>query len=115
MLLLAPPNSVIRTREIRQKKGGVVYVVDQSPNPTSISLCVGGIYGTEAIIAGQCGTISDDEWSIRAFVTMRRVISRHCRNVKRSFVGAEALTLAHRGARLTASVKRDRMYDLSTD
>lgn len=110
--LISPRDVDVVSRRIEQRSGVAVYAIDQAYNPESITLRVGGVFGDKAVIAGQCGTASEHEWSVAMFGKLKRAMAKQCRNVKGIFVGPEAQRLGRSGYRLTGSIGRSTEYDL---
>ena len=69
LYLLIAPDDAPQTRTVEQRNGDTRKFYDQLSHPKSVSLKAGGLLKNSlCIIAGQVGTISDDEWSIALFM-----------------------------------------------
>lgn len=103
----------IEIRSIEQRNGGQLDFVDQQSNPDTIALKSGGRFGGNVIVAGQIGTISGSDWSLRAFAIFQKEVRKQFEQVKSYHVGKEARSLLEQGWRLTANVRSPGEYDLS--
>ena len=101
-----------QVREVRLRRGGKRFLVDQLLNPESVTLRSGGAYGSDVIIAGDVGTGSRDSWSQETLRLFSDSMKTHFTQVGAYLVGPEALAQLDRGARLTASVRSSTEYDL---
>lgn len=101
----------IEIRTVPQRRGGVMYAIDEVSNPTAMILAPGGLHEENCIIVGQAMASSDN----RSQQVYRRLVSclvRGFMKVDVYYVGPEALRLWREGARLTHSEKRPIEYDL---
>jgi ribosomal protein S4 len=105
----------VTIREVPQRRGGVMYAIDQQANPTSIAFRPGGVYQHSAVIAGQAGTCTDDPTSHELANLFAREIRRQFKRIKSFFVGPEAERLLDAGYRLTIGVTTSREIDLVKD
>jgi hypothetical protein len=106
-------NTAINIRSVEQRNGTRVNFIDQQTNPDTIAIKIGGKFGSHVIVAGQIGTISDSDWSLRAYSTFKKEICKQFEKVKSYYVGEEAHNLLRAGWRLTANVRAPGEYDLS--
>lgn len=103
----------IEIRSVEQRNGTRMDLIDQQANPDTVVMKAGGKFGSNIIVAGQIGTISDSEWSLRAFAVFQKEIRQQFEKVKSYYVGDEAHKLFRDGWRLTANVRAPEEYDLS--
>ena len=103
----------IKVRSVRQQKGGRRYFVDQLKNSDTVVLRFGGQFEGRVMIAGHIGTISESDWSLKAFVIFQKEIRKHFVRVKSYYVGGEAHRLLVDGWRFTWNVASPKEYDLS--
>jgi hypothetical protein len=113
--LVADRMESIKVRPVPQYGGGMKYAIDQKNNPKTIVFWPGGMFGETCVIAGNVGTISDDEASLAIFKLFSKEIKRQFEKIKSFHVGKEAGGLLNKGWRLTSSVKSPRSYDLKRD
>jgi hypothetical protein len=105
----------IQTRSVEQRKGGHTKFVDQQSNPDTVVLKPGGRFEGNIIIAGQIGTVSETEWSLRAFSVFQKEVRKQFKKVKSYYVGRDARRLFDEGCRLTANARSPEEYDLSLE
>lgn len=110
--LLVPANIPPLEREVSQRAGGVRSVFDQLSAPESVYLRPGGAHGDEVVIAGQLGTISEAEWSLRLCRVLAKLVRRRFEKVGSFYVGSDAARVLDGGGRLTARVRAPKEYDL---
>lgn len=109
--LVYPKENKPRPRPISQKAGGTRYAYDQQANPESVVVKPGG-WNDGFVIAGQIGTVSDHENSVRIYNQLARQIRRKFKKVASYYVGPAAEVKMRNGARLTYSRKAPKEYDL---
>lgn len=106
----------LSVRKIPQRKGGVMYSVDQDTNPKSVVFWPGGLYKNEALVCGHIGTISESSESVDLYDAFCAALLKGFTKIKSYHVGPEALRLLETGWRLvTISVRSPREYDLRRD
>lgn len=108
-------NMEVIIRDIPQRKGGILYAVDQKENPKSIELTLGGIYKGEknTLVMSRTANTSDD-------VLSKSIYKELTKNIKKDFkkydsmewVGPEAEEKLKEGWRLVQDAKRSADYDL---
>lgn len=103
----------IEIRSVEQRNGTRMDLIDQQTNPDTVVMKAGGKFRSNVIVAGQIGTISDSEWSLRAFTVFQKEIRKQFEKVKSYYLGDEASKLFRDGWRLTANVRAPEEYDLS--
>ncbi|QJE95266.1 hypothetical protein [Luteolibacter luteus] len=103
----------IEVRGVDQRNGGRMDFVDQKTNFDTVAIKTGGQFESNVLIAGQIGTVSESEWSLRAFAIFQKEVRKRFEKVKSYYVGKEALKLLRDGWRLTANVRSPEAYDLS--
>ena len=99
-------------RPVAQKAGGTLYAVDQSLNPSSIVLKPGGVYADQCVIAGQLGTICEDEESVELYGKFATAIQDRCQRIGAYWLGPEAVSLLRAGRRLTIGINASTALDL---
>ncbi len=111
--LLISPDVKPKTRQVKKRKGGVNYFLDQISHPESVFFSPGGVFGEfECIIAGQIGTISDDEWSTELYKVLFAEFKKRFKKIKSYYVGRIAVKKLGDGVRLTSNIKTPLKYDL---
>lgn len=105
----------VEARPVRQRRGGVLYFVDQQLNPRSIVLRPGGVYRQTFIIAGQVGTISANGESQKLIRAFKNDIKKQFSRIKSYYVGHDAALAFDGGMRLTTSTRAPVEYDLKRD
>lgn len=103
----------IKIRSVEQRSGTRMDFIDQQTNPDTIAIKAGGKFGSNVIVAGQIGTISDSDWSLRAYSEFKKEVCKKFMKLKSYYVGDEAHDLLRDGWRLTANIRAPREYDLS--
>lgn len=110
--LLVDAKTKVNTERIQLRRGGVKYAVYQSENPKSIALNPGGEFGSDAIIAGDVGTVSRDTDSLSLFTLLSKQLKKDFAYINGWYVSKGALEAMDSGLRLTANVKSPPEYDL---
>jgi len=112
--LVAPRNVAVAARAVPQRKGGVLFALDQMENPSTFVFQPGGIFEQQCLVAGHIGTIHEDPIGKELLQDFSRAVTRGFKKVRSYWVGPEALTLLDSGVRLvTISAKEPSEYDLS--
>jgi hypothetical protein len=111
--LCARSDADIEVRGVDQRSGERMIFVDQKTNFDTVAIKLGGQFKENVLIAGQIGTVSESEWSLRAFEIFQKEVRKQFEKVKSYHVGKEALKFLHEGWRLTANVRSPEVYDLS--
>ncbi len=101
----------IRARRIIQNTGKHRFAFDQQLNEDTVALWPGGRYGSDIILDGMIGTISDTAASISLYKSMLKALREHFDRVEEFFVGPEALQLGKAGFRLTAAASSPSEFD----
>jgi len=105
----------IKTRSVKQKKGGYLYAVDPLENPHSIIFQPNGIYDDSCLIKGVIGTVSESKKSIELYHFFRREIIVGFKKIKGCYIGPDAMKLAQSSVRLiTMHVQQPPEYDLTS-
>lgn len=102
----------IRAREITQKTGEHRFAFDQQLNEDTVGLWPGGRYGSDIILYGTIGTVSDTAVSISLYKFMVNALRERFDKVDEFFVGPEALQLGKAGFRLTGAASSPSECDL---
>lgn len=105
----------IVARPVPQRRGDVMYAVDQLSNPATIVFRPGGTYSGTCLIAGQLGTVSDHPLSLALYRTFSSELRRQFERIGSFHVGPDAGRLLDQGWRLTANARSPATYDLSRD
>lgn len=101
----------IRARRIIRNTGERVFAFDQQLNEDTVCLSPGGRYGSDIILDGMIGTISDTAVSISLYKFMVSAFREHFDKVEEYFVGPEALQLGKAGFRLTHDASSPSEFD----
>lgn len=113
--LLIDPEKKPNVRSVEQRNGGTKNFFDQRSHPESVFIRPGGVYKNfECIVAGQIGTISQEQWSESLYKLLSATLRKQFTKVKSYYVGAEALEKLEQGVRLTANMKSPIEYDLQS-
>lgn len=111
--LLIENDAVPKLRNVMQRRGEVKKIFDQLSHPESVMLKPGGVMGNyECIIAGQIGTVSDNQWSVELYKSLLREFKKRFKKVKAFYVGSLAMEKLESRVRLTGSVKSPPKFDL---
>jgi hypothetical protein len=103
----------VDVRVVPQRRGGTKYAVDQEANPGSITILPGGLFQNRCLLAGQIGTVADDEEALALYRDFASLVTKGFKRVKTYKVGPEALALLQRGVRLTTGADTPTEYDLT--
>lgn len=102
-----------KVREVEQRKGGVKYILDQLSHPESVVFKPGGLLkNSDCIIAGQIGTVSNNEWSKGLYNALFTEFNKRFTKIKSFYVGKNAARKLDEGFRLTTNIKSPLEYDL---
>jgi len=112
ILLVLERSQQVHVEEVPQRAGGMRYCVDQRLNPGSIVLRPGGMLDDNTLLAGQVGTVSENPLSVELYQAFSKAVRRKFTKVKSYWVGPGAGRLLDQGARLVATRKAPREYDL---
>lgn len=116
MYLVADVNTEVVLETVPQRKGGERHFVSQYLNPDTVVFRHGGLHKESgSLIEGSISTISESVESKNLFQLFAKQIKKHFTKIKGNYLGGEALRLFESGARLTASIKAPKGYDLSRD
>lgn len=107
--------ATVRVESVPQRRGGTLYAVDQSMNPDSVGLSMGGLLEAGHLLAGHVGTASVSPISLQLCDLFAKSIRRHFERIKSYRVGREAARLLDQGVRLTATKKGPATYDLTRE
>lgn len=114
LYLLIAPDEEPKTRAVEQRNGDAKIFYDQISHPRSVSFRAGGLLNDSlCVIAGQVGTVSDDEWSIALYKMIVSSIKKKFTKIKSFYVGCEAVQKLDEGYRLTSNIKSPVDYDLT--
>jgi hypothetical protein len=101
----------IHARRIIRNTGEHCFAFDQKLNEDTVCLWPGGRYGSDIILDGMIGTISDTAVSISLYKFMINAFRDHFDKVEEYFMGPEALQLGKAGFRLTQSASSPSEFD----
>ena len=102
----------VHVQRVPQRRGGVLYAIDQKRNPHTVVLNCGGEYRDEALISSEISTIWDDEVSDSLFNVFKKYIRREFQRVQSYYLGPGAVHALDSGVRLTYNVRAPEFYDL---
>ena len=77
----------VRVREVPQKAGGVLFVIDQSCNENTIVLRPAGRHGNNIILCGMIGTVSQDVTSRILYDFVGKQFRRNFKKEREFLVG----------------------------
>lgn len=110
--LIAYEGEPLAWRMVEQRRGGVLFALDQAANPRTVALRPGGKITPDIVLGGQLGTVSDHPISDAIYSDLLRMIRRDFVRVQSYFVGPAAHAMWTRGTRLTTNPKGSRDFDL---
>jgi hypothetical protein len=110
--LVASQGTEIRSETVPQKAGGVCFHVSQKLNDNTIAFWAGGLYGSDVLLYGQAGTISNSLVSKDLYGLVVRLFRKQFTTVQEFLVGPEALELGNAGVRLTLAASSPSKFDL---
>jgi hypothetical protein len=113
--LVAESAVAIRVRPIELNAGGVSYAIDQLVNPDTITLTPGGLWGSDIVLKGNVGTVSDSELAQQLMKRFSSAVKRHFKKVKAFWIGPQALGHLDTGKRLTIAAQSPQDFDLTRD
>jgi hypothetical protein len=105
----------ITSREVTQRRGGVLYSVDQKLNPDTVGIKAGGNFGKSVVISGQLGLGTGSPRSDELASLLLKELKRQFRKIKSYYVGKEAASILNAGGRLTINVDASKDYDLAPE
>jgi hypothetical protein len=111
--LVSLKGTVLRTRDVPQNSGGVLFAVDLRLNDDSIVFSPGGRYRDDVMLYGMIGTLSPpNEASKNLYTFVAKGFRQNFKKVREYFVGPEALDLMASGVRLTPDATTPPEFDL---
>jgi hypothetical protein len=102
----------LHTEEVPQEAGGICFAISQLMNDDTITFSAGGWYGSDVILYGRIGTISNSTTSKNLYNIFAKSLREHLEKLQEFFVGPEALSLAKSGVRLTIGAASPAEFDL---
>lgn len=111
--LIVSAKAEVHVEPIDQRRGGVLYAIDQRGNPASLAFHGGGVFDETCVIAGQIGTCNEDPFSLELMRNIAPIVRTNFSRIKSYYVGEKAKILMDRGFRLTADARMPEEYDLS--
>jgi hypothetical protein len=109
--LVLDADNKLEIRSVPQRRGGILYAVDEVANPCAVILRPGGLYGSECLIAGSIEAVGDLH-SLELYRVFRRTVVKGFKRIQEFFVGPEAARLRDAGMRLTQRVQAPAECDL---
>src|ERR1700730_1137386 len=110
--LVSLRGTTLRIQEVPQDAGGICFGISQRLNDDTISLCSGGWYGSDVILYGSIGTISNSVASQNLYSFFAKSIRECFEKVQEFYVGPEALNRGKAGVRLTIGASSPTEFDL---
>ena len=110
--LIVDAKTKVNTEIIQLRRGGVKYAVYQPKNPKSIAFNPGGEFGSDAIVAGDVGTVSRDTDSLALYMLISKQLRKDFVYINGYYVSNDAVEAMDSGIRLTANVRSPCEYDL---
>jgi hypothetical protein len=113
-LMMMPKDSNLVIREVPQRKGGIKYAIDPFKNQTSICFQFGGIVKEGVLLAGTCGTVFLNDFSLNIFKMFSLALKKNFKRIGNFYVGNMAEEKLKAGWRLVTNEKSPKEYDLTT-
>jgi hypothetical protein len=110
--LVSPRGTTLRTHAVPQKAGGVCFAISQRLNDDTIIFSHGGWYGSDVILHGRTGTISNSVTSKNLYNFFAKPFRERFEKVQEFYVGTEALNRGKVGVRLTIGASPPVEFDL---
>lgn len=110
--LVALRGTAVQVESIPQRTGGINFAVGQRLNKDTVTLRPGGMYGSDVLLYGSIGTVSESEVSLELYDFMVEPYLARFVPVNEFFLGSEAFDLWKSGARLTTSATSPAEFDL---
>jgi hypothetical protein len=102
----------LRSYEVPQEAGGICFAISQRLNDDTITFSPGGWYGSDVILYGHIGTISNSVTSKNLCNFFARSFRERFERVQEFYVGPEALDRGKDGVRLTIGAASPTEVDL---
>jgi hypothetical protein len=109
--LILDVGTPVRAIPIPQRRGGILYGIDEVANPTALIIAPGGRDGGQCLIVGKI-MASSDPHSQHLYRILRPQYLARFTKIGVYLVGPEALRLWKEGLRLTHSKRSPPEYDL---
>ena len=110
--LLSAQKEAIQVQRIPQRSGGVLFAVDQRQNPDTITFRPSGRFGSDFILYGTVGTVSQSAASKALYVFAAKALRKSFTRQEEFLVGPEARELWNSGVRLTIGASSPPEFDL---
>jgi hypothetical protein len=110
--LVSLRGTTLRVEEVPQEAGGICFAVSQRLNDDTIILGPGGWYGSDVILYGRIGTISNSVASKKLYSLFAKSFRKCFEKVQEFYVGPEALNRCKVGVRLTIGASSPAEFDL---
>jgi hypothetical protein len=110
--LVSPQGATVRVEDVPQRRGGVLYAVDQLLNQDTIHFGPGGRYQDDVFLYGRIGTASESPMSKGLYDFFTRPFRQRFKRTGAFFLGPEAIDFARRGVRLALSASTPPEFDL---
>jgi len=111
--LVNPATVPVHVRAAPQGAGHTRYAIDQLANLETITLTLGGLHHSGALISGRVATASQTVVAKTLQSAFSRAIGALFTRVNTFYVGPRALVLLQRGGRLTHSISSSPEYNLA--
>jgi hypothetical protein len=99
--LVIDASDALRPERYTLKAGGARFTVDNSTNPSSVMLCLGGDAGDRTLIASQIDTLGLTERARQMHAAFSRIVRKRSTKVGICYVLPEAMSKFKDGWRLT--------------
>ncbi len=111
--LVLPADQPVSLRDAPQHTGEIRYAVDQSANPDSITIQLGGLFAPKVLLAGRVATVSTTARAAQLHRAFASAIAKYFQRIKAFYVGPHAHQLWRGGCRLTQSAESQGGNDLA--
>jgi len=110
--LVALQGTAVQVRIIPQRAGGVNFAIDQRLNEDTVTLRPGGMFGSNVLLYGSIGTVSESAASLDLYDFVVEPYLALFERVHEFFLGPDAFDLWKSGVRLTTSATSPIDFDL---
>jgi hypothetical protein len=110
--LVSPQGVTVCVEDVPQRRGGILYAIDQLLNQDTIHFGPGGRYQDDVFLYGRIGTASDTPMSKGLYDFFTRPFRQRFKRTGAFFLGPEAIDFARKGGRLALSASTPPEHDL---
>jgi hypothetical protein len=110
--LVSLRGTTLRIHEVPQHTGGICFAISQRLNGDTITFSPGGWYGSDVILYGRIGTISNSATSKNLYNFFAKSFRERFEKVQEFYVGPEAFDRGKGGVRLTIGAASPAEVDL---